>query len=159
MGMSSSGNLKISLTWTAATYNDGYSVAQASHVKEYRVYRGVATGVYAGYFRIFTNALVDTGTLTMITDDITPPTTNDITAPQINVIRKSEVQSVTSYYKATYTNQMNDVIPVQSKIMIKMNDSYIWTIDLANVLNQSTWNTNLSQAENAVALSDIISWL
>jgi hypothetical protein len=120
----------------------------------FRVYRGLATGVYTVCQEVDTNALVDDGS-GWVTCNPIPTVAPEITAYSWDVL--GSITSVLPIYVPAGNDGVGNT-PKRAGIEIYYNDGDASTfVDLTKVLNQSGWNTG-TQASVEQAVSDILSW-
>ncbi len=156
--IAAAGNRTINLSWDAQY-----------QVDEYRVYRGVAPGVYTGFYRVFTNSFSDNGLQSMDTSATVPPATNPITGVAGShggvswVGKRSIVQlGISPVINHTYIPAVanaTDNVPEASKVHV-YNDGYDGKIDIdtLSVIEPAAWNTPNSDAGALQAVADIASW-
>jgi len=98
----------------------------------YRIYRGMATGVYDGFFITTGVTFSDDGTSYLSADEL---------------INKADVQFAKGIYEPATSEYA-----VQSKLYVKMYFGEDFNIDLTKVTNQPTWNLGTAvstlQAQN-----------
>lgn len=127
-------NLTIDLAWDAPL---GVLI-------EYRVYCGMATGVYDYFYKVATNSLSDTGLVTKCFDES---------------ITKSRVAHVSSLFiPATTANGTEKDARCVLQLYMDWGESHPYDINLKDVTNQPTWNAG-TQAATAQAQIDINDWL
>lgn len=120
----------------------------------FRVYRGLATGVYTVCQEVSTNALIDDGS-GWVTCNPIPTTAPDITAYSWSVL--GNITSVVPIYIPAGDDGIGTT-PKRTVVTVFYNDgSDSVNINLQKVLNQSGWNIG-TQAAIEQAVSDILSW-
>ena len=163
----SGGNKKVVVTWT------GIDWSPLTEIDEYRIYVGTATGVYNGYFRVFTSVgtFTDDGTIDMVSiGSKSPVTINPIggvlvggTFTGTNLYGRSSIIlfSEITFHSYTYLPAVNNDVeqrPEQSLLHLRKSDKTVVTINTLDVIYPTGWNTPGSDAGLQQAISDIESF-
>ncbi len=121
---------------------------------QYVVYRSITSGVYSQACVTYLPQFTDNGTKTFI--DRTIKTSTPVTVQRWDTIKYKSMKQVKAIFiQGGFSN--GDYIKTQSYIVIDLDDSNSFQIDLMQVYNQSTWSTG-TQAGTQQALADIEAW-
>lgn len=140
---------EVNATTSGANNSVKITITPVAYAEKYRIYKGIASGVYNTYFETTGLIFVDNGQreFSFGTNKV-----NISASEQIASIRKDEIKNVYSTWIAA-----NGISPERAILHIECSEECKYSLDLSQISNQPTWTT--TEAGLLQAVKDVLSWV